>query len=262
MALGSSSFLPKHRPPNRVNSRSLESLVRCAMICAASTPATPSRAMSARCHGDDGRTHHLLARVAVKLPSSVSSGDFDSISEPLSLAGEFGSGNLRSRRSAHDRFRWDRGRLLSVRAAGHVGDDDVSVQARVGTIAVFNTARGPRRDVIEARGDDSLPGRLNPSAAPRYERRHSGSVSFAARSPGARRRSRSTVKGGACQILFSFWYLPGEHFISLPLTHCFDPFGLSSFPQGCLKVFRKVALKLTCISQAPLIGCYVRKKVA
>ena len=33
--------------------------------------------------------HHLLARVAVKLPSSVSSGDFDSISEPLSLAGEF-----------------------------------------------------------------------------------------------------------------------------------------------------------------------------
>jgi len=28
--------------------------------------------------------------------------------------------------------------------------------------------------MIEARGDDSLPGRLNPSAAPRYERRHSG----------------------------------------------------------------------------------------
>src|SRR6266851_9413500 len=61
------------------------------------------------------------------------------------------------------------------------------------------------------------------------------SASFAARSPGARRRSRSTVKGGACQILFSFWYLPGEHFISLPLTHCFDPFGLSSFPQAALK---------------------------
>ena len=44
---------------------------------------------------------------------------------------------------------------LSVRAAGHIGDDDVSAQVRVGTRGVFNTARGPRRDVIEARGDVS-----------------------------------------------------------------------------------------------------------
>ena len=98
--------------------------------------------------------HHLLARVAVKLPSSVMVRDPDFVSELLNLSGQLGAVNCG--REALRAIDFDRieAAPLSIRAAGHVGDDDVRVKVRVGTVAVFNSAGGPSGDVIEARGDD------------------------------------------------------------------------------------------------------------
>src|SRR5438874_2557139 len=84
--------------------------------------------------------HHLLAGVPVKLPASVSSGDLDFISELLDLAGRFRAID----RSGEGLSAIDLNRIeaapLAVRTASHVGDDDVSVKVRVGTVAVINSA--------------------------------------------------------------------------------------------------------------------------
>ena len=98
--------------------------------------------------------HHLLARIAVKLPAPVSSGDPDSVSELLNLAGQFGAVNCgREALRAIDLDRIE-ATPFAIRAAGHIRDDDVGVKMRVGTIAVLNSAGGPGCDVIEARRDD------------------------------------------------------------------------------------------------------------
>src|SRR5713101_5338850 len=100
-----------------------------------------------------GKGHHLLARVAVKLPSSVSSGDPDFVSKLLNLAGQFGAVNCGREALRAIDFNGIEA-PLSVRAAGHVGDDDVRVKMRVGTVAVFNSTGRPSGNVIEARGND------------------------------------------------------------------------------------------------------------
>src|SRR5713226_7349523 len=101
-----------------------------------------------------GKGHHLLARVAAKLPSSVSSGDPDFVSKLLNLAGQFGAVNCGREDLRAIDFNGIEAAPLSVRAAGHVGDDDVRVKVRVGTVAVFNSTGRPSGNVIEARGDD------------------------------------------------------------------------------------------------------------
>src|SRR6266851_1068959 len=98
--------------------------------------------------------HHLLARIAVNLPSTVSSGDPDFVSELLDLSGQFGAVNrCREALRAID-FNGIEAAPLPVRAAGHVGDHDMRMEVRVGTVSVINAARGTGRDVIETGGDD------------------------------------------------------------------------------------------------------------
>src|SRR5713101_8596624 len=99
-----------------------------------------------------GKGHHLLARVAVKLPSSVSSGDPDFVSKLLNLARQFGTVNCGREALRAIDFNGIEAAPLSVRAAGHVGDDDVRVKVRVGAVAVIYAAGGTCRDVIETGG--------------------------------------------------------------------------------------------------------------
>src|SRR5713101_8313402 len=95
--------------------------------------------------------HHLLARIAVNLPSTVSSGDPDFVSK-LNLAGQFGAVNRGREALCAIDFNGIEAAPLSVRAAGHVGDHDVRVKVRVGAVAVIYAAGGTCRDVIETGG--------------------------------------------------------------------------------------------------------------
>lgn len=64
--------------------------------------------------------HHLLARMAVKLPSSVSSGDPDFVSKLLNLAGQFGAVNCGREALRAIDFNGIEAAPLPIRAAGHV----------------------------------------------------------------------------------------------------------------------------------------------
>src|SRR6266849_2747395 len=98
--------------------------------------------------------HHLLARVAVKLPASVASDDPDFVSKLLNLAGQFGAVNCGREALRAIDFNGIEAAPLSVRAAGHVGDYHVRVKMRVGAVAVLDAACGPCGDMIEAGRDD------------------------------------------------------------------------------------------------------------
>src|SRR5260370_38026295 len=87
-----------------------------------------------------GECYHLLACVAVKLQSSVSSGDPDFVSKLLNLAGQFGAINCGREALRAIDFNGIEAAPLSVRAAGHVGDYHVRVKMRVGAVAVLDAA--------------------------------------------------------------------------------------------------------------------------
>ena len=101
-----------------------------------------------------GERHHLLARVAGQLPSSVPSGDLDWVSELLNFAGQLRAVNCGREAPRAIDFNRIEAAPLSVRAAGHVGDHDVGVKVRIGTIAVIGAFGRPRGDMVE-------PGRHN-----------------------------------------------------------------------------------------------------
>ena len=130
--------------------------MRCAMFCAASAPASPSRArawfdvLAAR-----RECHHLLARIPIKLPPAIGTGNLNSVSKLLPLAGQFcGAVHCAGEAlSTIDLYRVEPA-PFSVRAAGHVGDDDVGMEMRVGSVAVISAIGWTGGDVIEASSDD------------------------------------------------------------------------------------------------------------
>src|SRR5580700_9782846 len=108
------------------------------------------------------KRHHLFAAVAVELPASVGAGDFDVVAERAYLARQFGA----IHRTGEALRAIDLNRIepapCAIRPARHVGDDDVGVEMRIGTVAVvgtfgMGTFGRTCRDVVEMRGDD-VPG--------------------------------------------------------------------------------------------------------
>src|SRR5712692_3852735 len=125
------------------------------MFCAASAPASPSRAsVCSMSLATTRKGHHLRPRVAVKLPSPGMARNPDFVSELLNLSGQFRAVNCRGeglRAIDLDRIE---AAPLSIGPPGHVCDDDVGVEVRVGTVAVLNAAGGTSRDMIETCGDN------------------------------------------------------------------------------------------------------------
>src|SRR5208283_3531695 len=98
-----------------------------------------------------GEGHHLFARVVGQLPSSVMARDLDFVSQLLNLSGQFRAVNCRGKSlRAIDLDRIEAA-PLSIGPTGHVCDDDVRVEVRVGTVAVCNSAGRTSRDMIETR---------------------------------------------------------------------------------------------------------------
>src|SRR5260370_18330276 len=101
-----------------------------------------------------GECHHLLACVAVKLPSPVLARDSDFVSALPDLAGQLGAVDCRCKALRTVDLDWIEAAPLPVRATGHVGDYHMRVKMGVGAVAVVDAACGPRGDVIEAGGYD------------------------------------------------------------------------------------------------------------
>src|SRR5260370_27111199 len=97
-----------------------------------------------------GECHHLLACVAVKLPSSVMARDSDFVSALPDLAGQLGAVDCRCKALRTVDLDWIEAAPLPVRATGHVGDYHMRMKMRVGAVAVLDAACGPRGDMIEA----------------------------------------------------------------------------------------------------------------
>src|ERR1700687_4597694 len=79
--------------------------------------------------------HHLLARIAVNLPSTVSSADPDFVSELLDLSGQFGAVDRGREALRAIDFNGIEAAPFPVRTVGHVCDHDMRVEVRVGTVA-------------------------------------------------------------------------------------------------------------------------------
>src|SRR5260370_22129710 len=96
-----------------------------------------------------GECHHLLACVAVKLPSPVLARDSDFVSALPDLAGQLGAVDCRCKALRTVDLDWIEAAPLPVRATGHVGDYHMRVKMGVGAVAVVDAACGPRGDMIE-----------------------------------------------------------------------------------------------------------------
>ena len=102
-----------------------------------------------------GKGHDLLAAVACQLPASIAARDVDPITKLLHFTREFGAVDRGGKRLRPVDLDWVEAPPLSVRADGHVGDDDVGVKMGVRACAVLRWAR---RDVIKVGGDDVCAG--------------------------------------------------------------------------------------------------------
>src|SRR5260370_7418187 len=98
-----------------------------------------------------GECHHLLACVAVKLPSSVMARDSDFVSALPDLAGQLGAVDCRCKALRTVDLDRIEAAPLAVRAASHVGDDRVRVKMRAGAVAVLAVALDPPPNLIEPR---------------------------------------------------------------------------------------------------------------
>src|SRR6266851_183810 len=89
--------------------------------------------------------HHLLPRVAVKLPSPVMARDSDFVSALPDLAGQLGAVDCRCKALRTVDLDWIEAAPLPVRATGHVGDYHMRMKMRVGAVAVVDAAWAARR---------------------------------------------------------------------------------------------------------------------
>src|SRR6266852_8167378 len=101
-----------------------------------------------------GERHDVLAPVAGQLPFATPSAEFDAVAHTLDRERKPRPVERRGpalRAVDFQRFERAPG---TVRPLRHVGDDDVSVELRIGGVALFRAAhRRPRRQMVETGGD-------------------------------------------------------------------------------------------------------------
>ena len=108
------------------------------MFCAAAAPFSPlPRKLFLDVLAPARERHHLLAAVTFEFPAAVGACDVDPIAEVFDLARKLGSIDRAGEGLGAIDLYWIEATPCSVGSPSHVRDDDVSMEMRIGTIAVF-----------------------------------------------------------------------------------------------------------------------------